>query len=175
MSEEKNRPPKKTNPYIFGIILVVAGLLLIIGRYLDFGGIQKLWPLFLFIPVIPLVRSLIKSPRENANSLIPVTILVIYGLYFFWLNYGGWDNASYTWPNFVLAPGLGFLAAYLVSRDRGLLIPGGILCLIGLVMYGRIIINRFGMEIDRLLLSGIVLIVVGLAVIFSRRKQSGKN
>ena len=160
---------------MFGIILVVAGLLLILGRYLDFGGIEKLWPLFLLIPVIPFGRALIKGPRDNASLLIPVTILVIYSLYFLWLNYGGWSNASYTWPNFILAPGLGFLTAYLVSRDRGMLIPGGILCLIGLVMYGRIIFNRFGMEIDRLLLTGIVLVAVGVVVIFTRKKPNRKN
>ncbi len=170
-SMEENRPPSKKDPVIIGIILIGIGLLFIVGRFLDFGGMGKLWPLFMFIPVIALITTLIKDPRKNAGTLIPITILIFLGVYFLWLNYSSWDRVVYTWPNFILAPGLGILASWLITRDRGQLISASVILIVGFLMYGRILMTRIGLHIDRFLMLGILLILGGVIMLITRKKK----
>ena len=172
---KENRPPSKKNPVIIGIILIGIGLLFIVGRFLDFGGIGKLWPLFMFIPVIALIAALIKDPRKNAGTLIPITILTFLGIYFLWLNYSSWDRVVYTWPNFILAPGLGIMASWLITRDKGQLISAVVILIVGLLMYGRIIMARIGLQIDRILMLGILLILGGIIVLVTRKRGSKRK
>ena len=105
---------------------------------------------------------------------MPARCLTFLCIYFLWLNYSDWGRVASTWPNFILAPGLGVLASWLITRDRGQLVSASILIVIGLVMYGRIIMGRIGLQVDRFVLFGILLIVGGAVVILSRgRRRKG--
>jgi len=168
---KENRHPSKKDPMIFGIILIGIGLLFIVGRFFEFGGIGKLWPVFMFIPIVPLIVAFVRDPRKNAGSLIPITILSFLGVYFLWLNYSDWGRLAYTWPNFILAPGLGIMASWLITRDRGQLISAAVILIVGLLMYGRIIMTRIGLHIDRFLMLGVLLILGGVIVLITRKKK----
>jgi len=170
----EKRPAAKKSPLTISLILIGVGILFIVGRFVDFGGFGNLWPLFLLIPVIPLSATVVRDPRGNAGALIPLVILTFLCIYFLWLNYSDWGRVASTWPNFILAPGLGVLASWLITRDRGQLVSASILIVIGLVMYGRIIMGRIGLQVDRFVLFGILLIVGGAVVILSRgRRRKG--
>ena len=50
----------------------------------------------------------------------------------------GWWNMNYLWPGFLIGPGLGFVFMYLLGkREKGLLIPAGILIGMGLIFTFR--------------------------------------
>ena len=78
---------------------------------------------------------------------------------------------AYTWPNFILAPGLGILASWLITRDRGQLISASVILIVGFLMYGRILMTRIGLHIDRFLMLGILLIIGGVIVLVTRKKK----
>lgn len=69
----------------------------------------------------------------NRGAVMPGIILIIVGLIFLLPQFGV-GSASGLWPAFILAPGLGFIAMWLTSKnkakDAGLLIPGTITTLI---------------------------------------------
>jgi len=68
--------------------------------------------------------------------LMPGSIFLVIGLLFFYLSVFGWWHMEDLWPVFILAPAVGFLAMYFGgSRDKGLLVPAGILGGLGLVFF----------------------------------------
>jgi hypothetical protein len=71
--------------------------------------------------------------QMNRGAVMPGVILIIVGLIFL-LPQFGIGSANGLWPAFILAPGLGFIAMWLTSKnkakDAGLLIPGTIITLI---------------------------------------------
>ena len=172
---EENRPPAKRNPIIIGIVLIGLGLLFIIGRFVDFGGIGRLWPLFMFIPVAALSATLIKDPKNHAGALIPITILTFLGVYFLWLNYTDWSRVAQTWPNFIIAPGLGVLASWLITRERSQLASAVVILILGTAMYARIIMSNLGMRVDRFVLLGILLILGGITVVVVSHRKNRRD
>ena len=162
------RPKKRNDAPVFGAILILAGLFFVLRYFFaDRFLMRDLWPLFLLIPVIPMSIALIKDPRKNAGTAVPMTILVFLSVYFLFQNYRAepWRNVS--WPIFVLAPGLGLLAAYLLSRDRGFLVPGIILTTLAAVFF---IIFSVGAATW---LVGLLLIIAGVVVLLTRSKKGG--
>jgi len=63
--------------------------------------------------------------------VIPITILVFYCAHFLWLTHTSWSGAGTTWPNFLIAPGLGFLLLFFIERRTGLLAPAFVLLGLG--------------------------------------------
>ena len=163
-------PEKKSGDSLFiGLILVGVGALMLLSYVLRRLGLPwlswgMLWPLFLLIPVGAMAAAL-RSGKEDYGVLIPMTLLTFYCLYFMWLNFTGWENTAVTWPNFLIGPGLGFLAAYIASRQRGFLIPAGVLLGLAAVFYGFLLGNT--------IIVGGLLVAGGVALVFlrDRRKQ----
>jgi hypothetical protein len=95
---------------------------------------------------------------------MPGTILLIYGL-LFWYNiqYGWWHmGASNLWAFFLIGPGLGFLMMYLLGkRDSGLLVPASILIGLGIIFLA-------GWS-NVSLLWPIILIAIGIRLILKHR------
>lgn len=174
---EENRPPSKKNPLAFGVVLIFVGILVIVGRYVDLGGMSRLWPLFLMIPVVPLTITLANDPKKNAESLIPVISLTVLCLYFLWLNYSDWSNVTKSWPIFILAPGLGVLGSWVITRERRQLVSAAFLLGLGLLMFLRNWLDKAGVRVDRYLVLGILLMLIGVGIIIARTRKgrgSGK-
>ena len=169
----ENPAPVKNRTIIVGLVLIAIGLLFIIGKYLNLGGLGRLWPLFMLIPVATLSSSLIQDPRKNAGAAIPAVILTVLAVLFLWLNYTDWERLSSAWPMFVVAPGLGVLASGLISKERGQLSAAGIILAVGLALFARIAMNRLGVHVDRIVLLGIVLVVSGVLVLVLKNRGKG--
>jgi len=158
---------KKIN-YIFGLLLLCIGVLLILA---NFGVMEiawdNLWPLFLLIPGIFFELSYFIS-RKDAGLLVPGGILITYGLLFLVnVNYG-WHLMDNLWPIFPLGVAIGLFQLFLFGgREKGLLIPVGILGAISLFF----LINNL-LFIDFRLLAGILLVLIGIWIIFKKAKSS---
>ena len=158
---------KKIN-YLFGLFLLFIGVLLILA---NFGVVkivwENLWPLFLLIPGIIFELGYFIY-RKDAGLLVPGGILITYGLLFLANVICGWHLMEDLWPIFPLGVAIGLLQLYLFGvREKGLLIPIGILGAISLVF---LVNNLFFVDFG--LLVGIVLVVIGIWVIFKKVKPN---
>jgi len=154
---------KKIN-YLFGLLLLFIGVLLILA---NFGvikiGWDNLWPLFLLIPGIVFELSYFIY-RKDAGLLVPGGILITYGLLFSVNTIYGWHLMENLWPIFPLGVAIGLFQLFLFGgREKGLLIPVGILGVISLFF----LINNL-LFVDFRLLAGILLMLIGIWVIFKK-------
>jgi len=152
--------------YLFGLLLLLIGVLLILS---NFGVIEivwdNLWPLFLLIPGMLFELGYFIS-RKDAGLLVPGGILTTYGLLFLvYVNYG-WHLMDILWPLFPLGVAIGLFQLYLFGgREKGLLIPVGILGVISLFF----LVDSL-LFIDFKLFAGILLILIGIWIIFKKIK-----
>ncbi|MBN2105686.1 hypothetical protein JW835_16735 [bacterium] len=118
--------------YLFGIILIVVGVIFLLVNFSDVS-MSHLWPFFPLTVGIGLVLGYFQN-RDNLGFLMPGVVLITISLLFFYCAISGWHHMSQLWPVFIWAPAGGFIAMYFGgSRDRGLLMPAGILGLIGFI------------------------------------------
>lgn len=118
---------------ITGLLLIGVGALFLADNLhlIEFRW-DKVWPLVLMIGGVFFWVSWL-SNRKDIGLLMPGTILFVYGGIFLASEYY-WVRWDYLWPFFLIGPGAGFLLMYwLGERDRGLLIPGGILTGLGVL------------------------------------------
>lgn len=153
---------KKVSSIVFGGLLVVIGVLFILGLIFNQLTMKNLWPLFMLIPVVFMVMALLKEGMKAIGVIIPITILTFLVGYFLWLNFTDWSNVRTTWPNFILAPGLGLLLFFIFDRKIGTLIPAGILISLAVIFYATIIRET---QFDMRLAIGILIIGVGVLTI----------
>ena len=160
---------EKAGALMFGIVLILLGGLFLLGTIFPWFRIGNLWPLFIALPVPFIMIPLIKDGRKAGAVLIPITILLFLCVYFLWLNVVGWNNVAQTWPNFILAPGLGFLFAALLTSEAGLYIPAGILIALAVIFY----FSFFSFSIMiAILLIGLGLLIVGKTFFQMVKKKS---
>lgn len=150
-----------------GIILVLLGVLFLLNNFYGFLDAERIWPLFLLIPVIPLAINWAGKGRAAAGAVIPITILVFYCAYFLWLSHTHWIGAGTTWPNYLIGPGLGFLFLYAIERKGGLLVPAFILLGLAAAFYSAIY------EISLPL--GAFLVLAGALLVLGSRKKTNKQ
>jgi len=128
-----NRPlePQGRSP-LPGIALIILGGLLLLPTVSDVHG-RDLWPVFVFGPGLFFLAMFFLDRRE-VGLLMPGTILTVIGLLFLYCNIAGWQRMHDLWPLFLIAPGMGFILMFLLgNKERGLLIPGGILTILGAI------------------------------------------
>lgn len=178
MPSEKEIPAEEKQRImgpLLGIILVLFGGLLLLGALIP-GlniSIKKLWPLFFIIPIVSSGLPIIKFGKKASGAIIPVVILSFLMVYFIYLNYAGWEKVSYSWPNFILAPGLAFVALFLLERKIGLLFPAIILCGLATIFYLNI--NTPDNQLSTATVIGILLVTIGVLVIINNIVENKKQ
>lgn len=165
---------KQSGTFIFGFILILIGVGLLLDRYriLAFSWDQLL-PILLLILSI---TSFISLARGNRNAVFWGVGLAVVGLFYFLKNF---DLVPYYWLRhldgsvILIALGLAFTSLFVVKpSDWGVLIPGGILLLIGLL--------RLLQEFDVNLISEemiadywpAILVLIGLGLIVNTLKKT---
>jgi len=156
------------NNILWGFFLLFAGGLLILA---NFGIIEiawdNIWPLFVLIVGIFFEASYFIY-RKEAGLLVPGGILITYGLLFLVSTIYGWHLMGDLWPIYPLGVAIGLFQLYLFGgRDKGLLIPVGILGAVSLFF----LINNF-LFVDFRLLVGIILVVIGIGIILKKTKNN---
>jgi len=159
----------KTSDIIIGLALIILGALFLSDNFgyldLDFG---KIWPLIIVVAGGGFWIGYFQN-RKNYGLLMPGTILIVYGLIFWYCAQEGWYNMQYLWPGFMIGPGVGFFMLYLLGdKEKGLLIPAAILTGMGLIFL-------FSLT-DFAQFWPIILIVVGIYLIYKHyRSRKSEN
>jgi hypothetical protein len=166
MTEQKDQSTKVLY-FSAGIILVFIGILFFLENFIRGLHVGRLWPLFMLIPVAVLVAVWIHGKQKASAVVLPIIILLFYTGYFLWLNYTSWSNVIYTWPNFLIGPGLGFLGLFFTSNKWGFLIPGFILLGLSAIFYTEIV--------DKTYFLGILLIAAGVLFILKPLIQAAQR
>lgn len=160
----------KRRNIVFAVIFIVVGLAFLlsaIGAYsLNWGN---MWPFILI--VLSIVFHAMAIATKDPGTLVPGGILLVVGLQFLLSMtlkvYGMGD----LWPLFIFAPALGLYELYIFgTRDRGLLIPVGILCCVSAAFIFTVTKN-YVMEI----IISVIIIIFGLSIVFAPPKDEKKD
>jgi hypothetical protein len=136
-------PPARPSPstpagLVAGVILVVIGAALLLGRVMDLSFQGVTWPLWIVVPGIAmLVGSFFIPPRAGLGLAVPGTIIAIVGL-ILWVQavYDLYATWAYAWALVApTGPGLAMLLYGLVHRDRELVGDGLRTTLVGLGLF----------------------------------------
>ena len=122
---------------ITGLLLIVVGALFLADNLnLIYLRWDTMWPWLMIAGGAVFWVSWLRN-RSDIGLIIPGTILLVYGALFLYCSLYGWWWMDDLWPFFLIGPGIGFLLMYaLGKRDRGLLVPGGILTGLGILFLG---------------------------------------
>jgi len=123
-----------TGKILLSVILIAAGILFLFGNYLNLS-IEKLWPLFMMIPVVIFTAIMLGDFKNNYGVIVPAVILTTYTVYFLIMNYSNSMYYGSTWPVFILGPGLGLLALYIANRKSGVLLSSLIIIGVAVIFF----------------------------------------
>ncbi|WP_138751942.1 hypothetical protein [Paenibacillus sinopodophylli] len=105
------------NKYSAGIILLLAGLVILLGKLGVFSFLGAIfWPLLVLIPGV-LLHVLYFGRLVPAVVLVPGGMLVVYALLFVVCNLFGWDSLKYLWPLFIFGVAAGLYEYYLFGSS----------------------------------------------------------
>lgn len=161
----------RNSNYIIGGVLIVIGALLLISNlgYMSFDW-SYIWPLALLVPGIYMHFSFFTGIDRNPGILVPGGILTTYGLLFYANIFFGWHIMSQLWPLFLIGIAVGLFEMYLFgTRDKGLLVPVGILGGIGLSMLFR---TYMAFDLKDFLVP-VILIIIGIIIIIKKNDKRG--
>lgn len=155
---------------IWGIIIVVIGLLFLmqeLGLNIQAG---KFWPVVLLIPGLAF-WTMFFSRRQHKGMegvLIPGTILTVLGAYFMFESLTDYATSGATSFIYTLAVSLAFFAAYhFGDRSRGYLIPAWILLGVSVLILMSVAARREVWPV--------ILILVGVWLIVRPNRGSKHN
>ncbi len=156
-----------------GILLIIIGSLLLIHKlnilYFDW---PKTYPIVFVAIGIALFASYFFN--RNSNSVFWGTIFTLGGVFFFLRNYHFIDYyyVREVWPVFMMILGIAFIVLFIVRpQDWGVLIPGGILLILGTSFLLRSLHLWHAQEIIRRYWP-LLLILIGAGIILSSLKKN---
>lgn len=167
----------RTGKVLGGIFIILGGLFLLsnlniigpIWHYINFGSIfrfiGKFWPsLFLLLPGLLFHVGYFNGKRNDPGVLVPGGILLVLGAAFqFNMLFGGW---GVTWPIYIFSVAFGLFELYAFgNRDRGLLIPIGILTGLSVIFFFAFSVERILGFSTKAFIVPAVLIAIGLIVL----------
>ncbi|AGC68300.1 hypothetical protein Cst_c13090 [Thermoclostridium stercorarium subsp. stercorarium DSM 8532] len=165
---------RKNGKFGLGVTLICIGILLTLSTFGVIPSIgellAKFWPL-IFIFVSVLFHAGYYSDRKNVGLLVPGGIFLTLGIVFQTSEL--WDIYNVMWPGVFLAPAVGlFELYYFGNREKGLLIPVGILTCFSLFLFTFTIRNLRGFS--KFILP-IGLIIAGVIILINDRKNGHES
>ena len=165
--------------FLFGSIFVIIGILFLLKnlnivqlRIFNIGYLMSnFWAtLFLIIPGLAFHYSFFSGNRRSPGLLVPGGIFLVVGVT---CQLSGIFNAwGILWPGYILAVAFGLFQLYLYgTRDKGLLIPVGILGGLSLIFFTTFSLREiFSFNVGRFLVP-VIFILIGLIITFNGRKK----
>ena len=159
---------------IIGIVLIVAGILVLLGRTADMGWLG--WPLFVLAPGLALLAWALVGGDYAATLAIPGSVVSTVGLILFVQNLSGYFQSwAYAWGLIVSGVGFGVFLLGALTNDQQRERQGMRVVTVGLVLFAAfgaffellVFDNWAGSWVGRWLVP-IALIAAGL-VLWARR------
>ena len=160
-----------------GIVLIAIGVLFflktmgVVDSYFELFKIWLYWPaVFLIIPGLIFHYAFFNGQRNNPGLLVPGGILLVLGIVFQAnMLIGAW---SVLWPGYIFAVAVGLFELYIFGpREKGLLIPVGILGGLSLIFFTKISLKQIiPYDIGGFVLPA-VLVIIGLSIIFRDKSK----
>ncbi|MGM0641219.1 MAG: hypothetical protein ACQESN_07360 [Thermotogota bacterium] len=149
-------------------MFLAIGVLLIFGVFDDRNIWEYIWPLFILVPGLSMELDFFtKRNSKDAGELVPGGILLVIGTFFYFNIFTNFKYMDLLWPIFILAPAFGlFQLYYFGKREKGLLVPVGILSVLGLIF---LLTNLTTTAIGGSII-GAAFILIGLLILFKKRK-----
>jgi hypothetical protein len=171
MSKRSHRSDR-SGVVIWGLIMIAVGAWFLL-RTLGFRlpGMGQMWPIFPTLVGLSMFVGWLftGNKRENHGIMIPATINLLIGLFFFGFTMGvfPWSAMGVLWPVFPLIVGISFFVAWVFSlfSNWGLLIPGGITATVGIVGLGFTLSAQSGLFAWIVRLWPLALIALGVLVL----------
>ncbi|MFD0588087.1 hypothetical protein ACFQZE_08740 [Paenibacillus sp. GCM10027627] len=105
------------NKYSAGIILLLAGVVILLGKLGVFSFLGAIfWPLLVLIPGV-LLHVLYFGRVVPAVALVPGGMLVVYALLFVICIIFGWESMRYLWPLFIFGVAAGLYEYHLFGSS----------------------------------------------------------
>lgn len=170
MSKDASGRSRTVDSVIWGLILIgVGGWFLLDALGISLPGIGVFWPVFPILVGCAFVIGWLLSPdrRSAYGIMIPATINILVGLFFFGFTLGffEWGDMAFLWPVFPLIVGIAFVVAWVFSffKEWGLLVPAGITGAVGVIGLAFTLDRLDNVYLD-LLVKGwpVLLILLGL-------------
>jgi hypothetical protein len=166
----KNMNHNQTGKIGWGIVLICFGALLILsnlGIVPSFGQlVGTFWPMIIIFGAL-MFHVGYYSNKKNVGLLVPGGILLTVGIVC--QSAMLWNIWGFMWPGFILAPAVGLFELYIFGeREKGLLIPVGILSGLSLIFF-TMSFHTLG-SMARYIIPGI-LIFIGLVVLAKDKRQ----
>ena len=168
----------RTSKFI-GSILIIIGVIFLLANLniidISFGFIiSRFWPsLFLLLPGVFFHMGFFAGRNKNPGLLVPGGILLVLGSVF-QINtlFGGWDIL---WPLYIFSVAFGLFELYVFgNREKGLLIPVGILTGLSVIFFMAFSLNELlGFNAMPFIFPAI-LIIIGIYVMRKGSKNDGK-
>lgn len=156
----------KNSNLVMGAVLVALGCILLLSNlgYISFSW-DYIWPMALLLPGIYMHFAFFTKIDKNPGSLVPAGILTTYGLMAYAVVFFGWGTMATIWPFILIGIAVGLLELYLFDkRDKGLLIPIGILGGLGLMFLSK---SFFIFDVRKFVFPAILLLI-GFALLTKR-------
>lgn len=158
--------------YVIGAIFIILGALFMLNNldlidfdWMDLGFLMaNFWPMFVIIPGLAMHHSFFSGKSKDAGILVPGGILLTVGIVFqISMLFNLWHVM---WPGFILAVAVGlFELYYFGTREKGLLIPVGILGGLSLIFFSSFSLGHiFRFRIGSLIFP-VVLITIGAVIL----------
>lgn len=168
----KSHRSERSGVVVWGLIMIAVGgwfLLRTLGFRLP--GMGQMWPIFPTLVGLSMFVGWLFGPDKRANHgvMIPATINLLVGLFFFAFTLGvfPWGWMGILWPVFPLIVGVAFFVAWACSlfSNWGLLIPAAITTTVGIVGLGFTLSLESGLFAWVLRLWPLALIALGVLVL----------
>lgn len=169
---------------VLGTIFILLGALFLLKNldiiepfwsYFDIGSIiGRFWPaLFLLVPGLIFHINFFSGRKKDPGILVPGGILLVLGIAFqINMLFGGWDIM---WPLYIFSVAFGLFELYAFgTRDKGLLVPIGILGGLSVIFFISFSLGRFLSFSIRPLIVPVILIGAGLMVLFGGKGKGWK-
>ncbi len=162
--------------HVIGIVLIVAGVLVLVGRMADLGGFA--WPLLVLLPGAALLVWAFLGGEQATGLAIPGSIVTTIGLILFVQELTGYYQSwAYAWGLIVSGVGFGIFLHGALSHDEDRERDGMRVVTVGLALFAGfgaffeffVFDNWAGSWVGRWLLP-IALIAAGL-VLWLRRGE----
>ncbi|MEC0123937.1 hypothetical protein [Paenibacillus pabuli] len=156
------------NEKAIGIFIVVAGLIILLGKLGVFGFIGRhFWPLLILLPGIAL-HALYYARLTPSWSLVPAGTLTVYGLLFGITNTWGGGLMSNLWPALLLGIAIGLLEYAMVDHRRpAWVLPAAVgVGIISIILFGVTLLHT-----GIIYVLAVLLIVGGLWLLLGRGRR----